>query len=323
MQSKHNTLGFSMLRTILTNLLLLLSLQIFANNINKETDVQINEFYKQIKNQTYTNISSKVSFIAKQFIGKPYELGALGEGADAYFDQAPLYRIDAFDCETYVDTVLALSFANNLATFKQYIQLIRYNEGHVSFISRNHFTCLDWNKNNQKQNFIKDITQNIIDKNNKPYAKIAHALINKPSWYQHFSINHIRLNEASRVEKFKRLNLLKQKGKKLPIIESHIPYIPLTALFSKDGHANNYIFQQIPNGSIIEIVRPNWDLIKEIGTHLNISHLGFATWENGTLYFIQASSTMGHVVQVPLIEYLRQTLQSPSIKGINIETIAK
>ncbi|MDP3705011.1 MAG: DUF1460 domain-containing protein [Legionellaceae bacterium] len=288
-----------------------------------QTNLYINALYKHLPKIPTTSISARIAYISKQFLGKPYALSALGEGSQGYFDQAPLYRTDAFDCETYVDTVLALAFANNLPTFKQCIQNIRYRKGHIAFIDRNHFTCLDWNQNNQKQGLLRDITTTIHDKNNKSIAVIAQAWINKSSWYNHFSSNRIRIRHPSSVETSKRLRLLQQKGQALPTTHSSIPYIPLTALFDHAGHANHEVLKQIPNGAIIEIIRPNWDLSKEIGTHLNVSHLGFAIWENKKLMFLQASSTEQKVVQIPLIEYLRKTLTSPTIKGINIQIAMK
>ncbi len=149
MQSEHTTLGFSMLRTILITFFLLFPLQTNAYDAQyptcDHTNHAINTLYEHLQHIPLSNITARITYISKQFLGKPYALGALGEGSQGYFDQAPLYRTDAFDCETYVDTVLALAFADNLSTFKQYIQKIRYRDGHIAFVDRNHFTCLDWN----------------------------------------------------------------------------------------------------------------------------------------------------------------------------------
>ncbi len=82
-----------------------------------------------------------------------------------------------------------------------------------------------------------------------------------------------------------------------------------------------YLFKQIPNGAIIEIVRPNWDLTKQIGTHLNISHLGFAFWQQGNLIFRHASSEARQVTETPFIHYLKKAKKSPTIKGINIQVL--
>lgn len=324
MQSEHTPLGFSMIRIILL-FLVILAPPTFAQKINyqdcNQTNNLISNLYKDLFSLPPKDISTRIIFFGKQFIGKQYELGALGEGDQGYFDQYPLYRTDAFDCETYVDTVLALAFARNISTFQDYIKKIRYNDAHVSFIERNHFTCLDWNQNNQKQGFVKDITSTILDENHRSPAMIARAYIDKPSWYQHFSQENIRLREPTIAEQQKRLVLLKQKGQTLPKQYSEILYIPFTALFDSSGNANQQLLKQIPNGAIIEIVRPNWDLTKEIGTHLNISHLGFADWEQGTLYFLQASSLYQRVSKTPLIDYLRQARTSPTIKGINIQVV--
>ena len=100
---------------------------------------------------------------------------------------------------------------------------------------------------------------------------------------------------------------------------STIPYIPLSVLFDNAGQANMHLFKQIPNAGIIEIVRPNWDLTKQIGTHLNVSHLGFAIWINNVIFFREASSEHHQIIDVPLIDYLRAAQKSPTIKGINIQ----
>lgn len=277
--------------------------------------------YQQAAEVEGSDIAARIDFFSGLFLGRPYLLNALGEGNAGFFDQAPLYRTDAFDCETYVDTVLALALANDSETFKRYIRQVRYRNGHVSFIDRNHFTCLDWNKNNQTQGFVHDITASIKSKNGKNVAVFAQALIDKPSWYQHFSIQKIRITPDDMNEKAKRLSLLKKKGRQLPKSISTIPYIPLSSLFDKHGHTNMALFNQIPNASIIEIIRPNWDLSKEIGTHLNVSHLGFAIWKNGKLLFRETSSKDGRALDIALVDYLRETLQSPTIEGINIQMV--
>ena len=221
----------------------------------------------------------------------------------------------------YVDTVLALALANDPNQFKQCINQVRYRDGQVSFLNRNHFTCLDWNQNNQRQQFVKDITPILRDKHNKSVVKFARAFIDKPAWYGHLSTHAIRLKKADSKEQARRLQSLKDRGSQLSAAHSIIPYIPLSVLFDSRGKAHEYLFNQIPNAAIIEIVRPNWDLSKEIGTHLNVSHLGFAFWKKDTLFFREASSTQNQVVDVPLIAYLRDARKSPTIKGINIQIV--
>ena len=300
--------------------LIFISLQAIANQ-EQQADQSINQLYHRLQTMPTSDMSTRITDISKQLLGKPYLLGALGEGIDGQYDQYPLYRTDAFDCETFVDTVLALALASDKSGFDQCIRQIRYRDGQVTFTNRNHFASLDWNKNNQRQGFVKDITEKFVNEKNQPVAKMATALINKPAWYQHFDENRIRVDGISEAEKIKRLEKLKIGGSKLKSVSSSIPYIPLTALFDKAGKANEYLFKQIPNAAIIEIVRPNWELSKQIGTNLNVSHLGFAIWSNGTLMFREASSTEGQTIDVPLIDYLHNALKSPTIKGINVQIV--
>ena len=288
-----------------------------SSPIKKDSDLAIKRLYQQLEKKHPTNMIDRVNIISADFIGKPYLLGALGEGEEGYYDQRPLYRTDAFDCETYVDTVLALAFGADLPQFKQCINKVRYKNSHVSYVERNHFTDLDWNRNNQKHHFLKDISTQIKNEKNQSVALIAHAMINKSAWYQHMSANSLHLNRNNS----KRLAELQQEGRAFKTVRSDIPYIPLTVLFNKEGKANAYLFQQIPDGAIVEIIRPNWDLTQTIGTHLNVSHLGFVFRKNRKLVFRNASSTYHESVELDFISYLREARKSPTIKGINIQRI--
>lgn len=290
-------------------------------NHQKQADQIIEQLYHNLDNKPTLSLTERIKVISAAFLDKPYLLGALGEGETGEFDQNPLYRTDAFDCETYVDTVLAMAFSTNLSGFSQCVCKIRYREGQVNYVDRNHFASLDWNRNNQKQGFTKDVTLTIIDENNKPVAEIAKTLIHKPDWYKFKTIDHIRIDNLSEEEKSRRLTKLQKAGSQLEIVHSEIPYLPLNKLFNEDGQANKQLFAQIPDASIIEIVRPNWNLRDKIGTNLNVSHLGFAIWENGTLIFRQASSIENRTIDVPLIDYLRDAMKSPTIKGINVQVI--
>lgn len=279
------------------------------------------QLYHSLNEKPISSMPERIHAISAKLRGTPYMLGALGEGRNARYDQYPLFRLDAFDCETYVDTVLAIAFAQNEQTFKQCIRNIRYHNGTVNYLTRNHFASLDWNTNNQHQGYTKDITESFKNEEGKAVAQIAHAFIDKPSWYQHLPLKTIRLHTKNVTVKEDRLRELKQKGARLAAKTSAIPYLPLHALFDAKGNANWHLFKQIPDASIIEIVRPNWDLTDKIGTCLNVSHLGFALWHNNQLLFRQASSIHGRVIDVPLIDYLRDALQSPTIKGINVQIV--
>jgi hypothetical protein len=286
-----------------------------ASSIEREADKTIEALYHNPKLEKNRNLTDKMVWFSKQFLGKAYLLGALGEGQTAYFDQFPLYRVDAFDCETYVDTVLALAMGKNLTTFKEKLLKIRYKAGKRAYIHRNHFTDLDWNHNNQIQGFVKDITTHF----KKIQIQWASTNINKPSWYAKRPINAIRIISPNLEMSKQRLKELHQRGTLFSTQKAVIPYLPLTGLFDTKGNAKTDIFNQIPQAAIIEIIRPNWNVEKAIGTNLNVSHLGFAIWKNNQLYFREASSEYGEIVDVSLISYLKNLRDSQTIKGINVQ----
>ena len=313
-------------RTLCIVLFFSLTSQLKAEPVYQEEQQKATAFVQSIYHNQADNkalsMPERLEKMSGLFLGKPYLLGALGEGVSGRYDQYPLYRVDAFDCLTFVETVLALSLADNTDSFKQMMNKIRYQDGYVSFLMRNHFTDLDWNKHNQHNGYLKDVTVSIYNQHHhQSIAKIARAVINKPAWYQHFSSSRIRLAKPLSDQQTKRLIELKKRGQSLSIQAASISYIPLTAIFDDSGKVNTALLKQIPNGAIIEIVRPNWDLREAIGTALNVSHLGFAFWRDGILMFRNASSLKGHVVDQPLVDYLRDVLHSPPIKGINIQVV--
>lgn len=260
---------------------------------------------------------SKIEEISAQFLGRPYKLFPLGDGEAGRYDQAPLYRLDQFDCDTFVNTVLALALSNSPAGYRQCLRMLRYEQGKVDFLTRRHFTAVDWNLPHQKRGILKDVTKRFVDEHHHPVYQLSETTLDKGGWYRHLSIDRIHLKDPTLREA--RLEELKRRGAHLPPVQSRVPYLPLTALFSADGIENQALFSQFPDASIVEIVRPNWALKSRIGTNLDISHLGFVFRKNGKLWFRNASSTLNKVVDQLFIDYLRETRHSPTIKGVNVQ----
>lgn len=278
---------------------------VFADN----ADATIHNLYHTLSEKPNKSINERIHFFSEAFLGSPYVLGPLGEGPHGEIYQKPLYRTEVFDCTTYVATVLALAQSKNLKEFKDTIRKVNYQNGKVSFVTRNHFISTDWNPTNQHNGYIEDITYKFIDKEGKPVALVAETMINKPAWY--LKIAETKTDKAEK---------LKEYSKQVQQEKAVMLYIPLNVIFNEE-EANTFIFDQIPDGSIIEIVRPNWQLEKIIGTNLNISHMGFAIRAKEGLVFREASSEYKKVVDIPLVDYLKPLLKSPTIKGIHVERI--
>ena len=282
---------------------------------------EIKQLYQRLLHHKNLSMDARLALISQYWLHKPYALFALGEGPGAEFDETPRYRSDAFDCETFVDTVLAIALATDVAHFQRCMDTLRYKQGQVTFTTRNHFTSIDWNKNNQQQGLLRDVTRSIKNQDQQSVALLAETDINKANWYAHLPLSRVRLTHSTLKKNQHALQKLHLSGRHFAVERSRLAYIPLKALFDQQGRANLFLFQQIPNAAIIEIVRPNWDLVSNIGTQYDVSHLGFVFWQHGQLIFREASSNAGQIIDIPLIDYLRQQRTSPSIKGINIQVV--
>src|SRR5512147_642920 len=74
-------------------------------------------------------------------VGAPYRVSPLGEGSG--IDRDPRFRLDAFDCQTLVETAIALGNARSVAEARVLLDDLRY-EGPPDFQHRNHYVEAQW-----------------------------------------------------------------------------------------------------------------------------------------------------------------------------------
>jgi hypothetical protein len=267
------------------------------------------------------SVEEHVGSISKTFMGRKYNTqGPLGEGADARYDQDPLWRTDEFDCTTYVETIMAILLSNDIVEFKEKMNLIRYREGEISFVTRNHFTSADWIPRNIEAGFIRDITNDVFDSSK---VREAQTTIDKKGWYRKMGESRLSLQDKTE-DKYQLLESLRDEGEQFAPELAYVYYMPVDKIFKKNKKLKKGIFSHIKSGSVINIVRPDWNLTKYIGTNLNISHQGLAIRENGKLYFRHASPTgEGKVRQDLLEDYLRKYIGHKTVKGINVLEIVE
>lgn len=278
--------------------------------------------YRNLSNLKTLDFTDRVARISEYFLGRPYILGACGEGHEGCFDQAPLYRLDGFDCVTYVNTILALALSQDVINFRKNLIRITYRGAQLSYSHRHHFMSTDWNFHNQSIGLVKDMTPKIVDLASRPIVKTADALIDRPSWFLRRAYNDIRLLQKISAEaEDDLLTEIHAIAKQVDAQHSHLPYLPLTKMFDDQHKPIHSIFSQIPHAAVIEMVRPGWNLKQKIGTNLNVSHIGFAIWKGNDLFYRQASSIEKRTCDVPFIDYLHNRLFSPTVKGINVQCL--
>jgi hypothetical protein len=284
--------------------------------LEQKTMQEINRVYQDAEFKHLQSRVDKLEWVSKKFLGRPYVLNNLGDGFNAAIDQYPLYRVDVFDCETYVEMMLALANANNVDEFKKQVINIRYQHLPATFLNRNVFPEVDWNHSNEEKGYIKDITADIVDKHGQPIYQISSVYIDRAGWLKKLSSYDCRKrNQNQKMDKVKNIHKMQKEGQYLKGELAETKYLTINQL-------NEMTLSQIPNGTIVEMVRRNWNTKSSMGTDLNISHMGFAFWKKGVLYFREASSIYHRTVDVKLMDYVKQQKKySRTFVGIHLEQV--
>ncbi|MFT2099413.1 N-acetylmuramoyl-L-alanine amidase-like domain-containing protein [Marinomonas sp. 2405UD66-6] len=281
-------------------------------------------FYQELENTPHAVSSEeRINSFSQIFLGVPYVGGGLGEGEQGKYDKDPLVRFNEFDCTTYVETILAGVMSSSENDFMPSLLSFRYKDSNVTFTSRNHFPSLDWIPNNQDK--LKDITQLVAQES----LMTAEAIIDKTSWYRKMEKKKLYCDKDLSAQCDGLLDQLHDEGDAfLPEVAS-LDYVPLTALYlpssdkSDDASfiVDQSILDRIPSGSVISMVRPNWELKQWIGTNMNVSHQGFAIRKEGQLLLRHASVLHKKVIDEDFVDYFSRYTSTSSLKGFNVQVL--
>lgn len=112
------------------------------------TDADLDAYLRDLHARV-PDVRQRVVTIARRTIGQPYRLGPLGEGGLEPYDPDPLYCLAASDCVTFVEQTWAMALSRDKTEFLDTLRRIRYRDGKIGMLTRNHFTEADWNVNNE------------------------------------------------------------------------------------------------------------------------------------------------------------------------------
>jgi Protein of unknown function (DUF1460) len=230
--------------------------------------------------------------IGKRFLGKPYIPHLL----DTFATERLVVNVDAFDCTTYLETVLALSLAyhdqpNKTSSaqleqaFRTYLTKLRYRNGKIDgYASRLHYFS-DWIRDNERKGLLTDVTGEMSGNMlvTKSISYMTSALYKYPHLSDPATLKQMQLAEAS-------LN------------QQSFAFIP-----KKNIHLAE---SQLREGDIIMLTaaRPGLDM----------KHVGIAVRQpNGRIHLMHASSDQGEVVitPYPLSDYV---LWHKRLSGIRV-----
>lgn len=102
-----------------------------------------------------SGFGERIAWISEYFLGRPYVEGSLGGGPDS--PEELRVSLEAFDCVTYIEVVLALARTQTTDEFIDAIRRIRYKDGEVDWFHRNHY-MVDWARNNEQRGLIANLT---------------------------------------------------------------------------------------------------------------------------------------------------------------------
>lgn len=239
------------------------------------------------------SLSERIEYHSRQYLGRLYLESPLGEGSGA-FDADPRIRFDAFDCTTYVETVLALAISDMPGFNQSLIEIldsIRYRATPSGiplhdFQNRAHFTSADWIPNLKNQGLVQDITTQIF----KSFSQNRTTEIDRQSWF------------------------LKTHGIQFSAMKEivSLPVIKLSVL-----RKNPRLWNLIPNGAIINFVGQPSKIKEKSGTDLDVRHQGIAIRNGGKLYLRHAKSTLTGVVEEPILDAVKYPYLT-SVDSINV-----
>lgn len=284
-------------------LLALLTLSAFASPREEAQDILA-------RFEGYQDQTLRLDVFSRQFLGLPYGVGGpLGEGEQGRYDQDPLYRFDTFDCTTFVETIVSLTLSKDVDQFEAQMDKIRYENGEVDYLKRNHFPSLQWIPFNVQNGLLKEINDEVLPLKEQ---KVAEAVINLPGWLKKIKLEEIKVPLATMEQKQLLLEELRAQHINFSPVVARLNYLPISTLLARPA-----LLKKIPNGTIVNFVRPNWDLTEAIGTHMNVSHQGFIFIKKEGVTLRHASTT-GLVREDLLLDYLKKFENHPTMKGIHL-----
>jgi hypothetical protein len=92
--------------------------------------------------------------LSRHFLGRPYIANSLVGSAST--PEVFTVSLDAFDCVTYMEAVLALAASVSAQDFIPNLQQIRYNDGKIAWLNRNHYMT-DWINNNVRAGWVRRV----------------------------------------------------------------------------------------------------------------------------------------------------------------------
>jgi hypothetical protein len=139
--------------------------------------------------QAEPDLEKRMGRISEKLLGRPYRDAPLDSRGAL---EALRINLEAFDCVTFIEAVLALSLSSNTSRFLDMLRGIRYQDGIVGWASRNHYMT-DWVRNNIAGGFMTDLTLGPGTVERTVILDVVDGLQPKPSTFRYFPRERVEL----------------------------------------------------------------------------------------------------------------------------------
>lgn len=230
--------------------------------------------------------------VAKRYLGVPYVGGALESGGE----ECLVIDTTGLDCTTFVELSVArfLATRDSAPAFEQHVQRLRYRHGEVDgYLSRLHYFT-DW----VEANVHRGVWHELGPKEDDGHLWRSDTLVlsfmsSHPDSYPYLKANAWAVDSMRSIEKRYRC----------------YPYW--------------YIDKSYLNLSPDRLPIRDGDILALVTTieGLDVTHLGFAVWQNGKLHLMHASMKHGQVVvdERTLYDYLKTRKGCPGVRVLRLK----
>lgn len=252
-----------------------------------------------------SDMGVRLRAVSDRFLGIPYVLGPLGEGAQGEFDRGPLVSFAGLDCTTFVEETIAFTLGADEAAAMDMLRRIRYNKGVIAYKERNHFPETDWLPNNIAAGFIEDITSRIAGSQTAAVRKV----ISKRAWYLNKTEASLKgFDSEAPAQRKARLERLRAAGADIPDQAALIKYVPLELLTG--------LLPAIPSGTVVSLVREARDDRPTVITHQ------FFIFDGPYGKIIRHAALGKQVMDVPAADYIANlATASWRVLGFNLAAV--
>lgn len=231
-------------------------------------------------------------YFGKQLKGIPYVAKTLEKNAD----ERLVINLRQLDCTTFVENVVALTLCakNHLTRFEDfcnYLRLIRYKNGEISYPTRLHYFSA-WIADNSRMGYVKEVSSP-----NPPFTAVQKTHLNYMS-------THVQY---------------------YPMLESHPKWIKLIKTMEDEFSGREYPYipkQDIVNTSLFRKTIHDGDIIAILTNKpgLDTSHIGIAVWHKDGLHLLNASAIHHKVVEEDMTfhEYMQQHSSQIGIRILKV-----